>query len=120
MAAEHKALFQELVSESRQAAIRARTLLVRFLAFQIDKEQFLNQLHQIPVNDIYFRLWEEFGNVNSRAVTTCLEICQLINSLREEMDYQLQYYGLDSFRDDITQLDVSIRNLTRTKTTEED
>ncbi|MDA8211691.1 MAG: hypothetical protein M0021_07440 [Clostridia bacterium] len=101
----------ELVREGLEVAVKARELLWKFSTLQIDKETLLASLQSIPAKETIFNNWDIFSN--DEAIAPCLEIFQVIYSLGEDLDYQLSFYGLDSLREDIRQLDAAIKMLRR-------
>lgn len=103
------AAIDDLVREGLEVAVKARELLWKFSTLQIDQEQLLEGLYAIPAKETIFENWELFRE--NEAIAPCLDIFQVIYSLGEHLDYQLKFYGLDSFREDIKQLDAAIKML---------
>ncbi len=101
----------DLVKEGMEAAIQARELIWKFTTLQINQAEFVQELEDVHAKRIIFDNWDDFQH--NEAIYPCLEIFQVIYSIAEDVDYQIRYYGLDSLREDIKQLDMSIKILKR-------
>lgn len=111
MLTERSPVIDELVRDGMEAAVKARDLLWKYTTLQIEKEELLEELQSIRAKEILFSNWGDFQH--NEAISPCLEIFQVVYSISEDIDYQLQYYGLDSLREDIKQLDASMKILKR-------
>lgn len=109
-----------MVKDCLAAAVHARTQLAKFVKMQVSREQLLGQLEGINLQEIAANYWDSFQSNIDPICTTCLEVHQIINSLREELDYQLQFYGYDSLLEDVRQLDLYIGKLDRFQKKEPD
>ncbi|MHB9094025.1 MAG: hypothetical protein ACYC21_05090, partial [Eubacteriales bacterium] len=105
------ASIDDLVKEGLEAAVQARELIWKFTTLQITQEEFRQELEAIHAKQIVFDNWQDFQD--NEAIYPCLEIFQVIYSIAEDVDYQIRFYGLDSLREDIKQLDTSIKILKR-------
>lgn len=96
----------KLVRESLEAAKKAREWILKFTTFQIDQDEFIKGLGVIEARETITSNWDLF-KVN-KELYPCLEIYQIIDSLYEDMDHQLKFYGYDSLKEDVRQLDIAI------------
>lgn len=101
----------KLVSESMEAAVNAREWILKFTTFQIDQDEFIAGLGAIKAKEAIYSNWEVFKE--NEALCPCLEIYQIIDSLYDDLEHQLRFYGYDSLKEDVRQLDVSIDILKR-------
>lgn len=101
----------DLMRESLQAALQARQLIVKFASFHINEEDLSNGLSMIKAKEAIVSNWEIFKE--DQGLYPCQEIYQIIDSLCEELEYQLKVYGIDSLKDDQRQLELAMNTIKR-------
>lgn len=101
----------KLVTDSLAAAIKVREWIIKFTTFQIDQDEFVAGLGAINAKEEIYANWDLFRE--TKELYPCLEIYQVIASLHEDLDHQLRFYGYDSLKEDLKQIDISINILKR-------
>ena len=101
----------ELMRESLQAALKARQLIVKFASFHINEDDLSNGLSMMKAKEAIVSNWEIFKE--DKGLYPCLEIYQIIDSLCEDLSYQLRVYGIDSLKDDQRQLELAMDTIKR-------
>lgn len=100
-----------IAAQSLEAALKARELILKFTTFQVSQDEFVDGLACLGAGQAIRSNWELF--TGNEELYPCLEIYQIIDSLSTDLDYQLQFYGYDSLKQDTGQLDISINILKR-------
>jgi hypothetical protein len=100
---------REMISEITQMGMRAAILLKGVLIKKVDRgtlEWGLQEIHatallnkyadRITVNPDYVQLFN---------------LLALVSSLEDQLDYQIQEYGIDSLKDDLEEINTSLRSV---------
>jgi len=104
-------LKSKLFSESLAAGIKAREWILKFTTFQVDQDEFIEGLGAIKAKEKIYSNWDLFKE--NKEFYPCLEIYQVIASLHEDLDHQFKFYGYESLKEDLRQIDISIDILKR-------
>lgn len=99
------------MKEALQAASQARQLIVKFTNFHINENDLSNGLSGLKANEAIVANWEMFQE--DKTLYPCLEIYQIVDSLRQDLEYQLRVYGIGSLKDDQRQLEIAMNTLKR-------
>ena len=98
---------REMAEEIVRLGMRAAVLLRGVMLRKVDRETLawgLGELRASELLEKYFaRLVEQPENVH------LLNILHLVYSLEGQLDYQIQEYGLDSVKDDMQELNLSLQ-----------
>lgn len=101
----------EMIEDITRLGVRAAVLLRGVTIKKVDRETLewgLKELRSGELLQKYFpRLVEEPENAH------LLNILHLVFSLEGQLDFQIQEYGLDSVKDDLQELNVSLQQVTR-------
>lgn len=108
MEAEFRAKF---IRGSLDAALKAREYILKFTTFQIEQDEFVDGLSSLEAREAIYSNWELLQE--NQSLYPCLEIYQVIDSICEDLDAQLKFYGYASLKEDLKQIDFSIDILKR-------
>lgn len=101
----------EMIEDITRLGVRAAVLLRGVTIKQVDRETLewgLKELRPAELLEKYFpRLVEEPENAH------LLNILHIVYSLEGQLDFQIQEYGLDSVKDDLQELNVSLQQVTK-------
>jgi hypothetical protein len=102
---------REMIEEITSLGVRAAVLLRGVLVKKVDRETLewgLAELHPVGLLEKYFaRLVEEPEHAH------LLNILYLVYSLEGQLDFQIQEYGLDSVKDDLQEINVSLQQVAK-------
>lgn len=101
----------KLFSEALEAGIKARELILKFSTLLIEQDEFIAGLGAIKAQEKIFAGWDMFKE--NKDLYPCLEIYQIIASLHADLDQQFTFYGCESLREDVKQIDIAIDILKR-------
>jgi hypothetical protein len=91
---------------------RALSLLRRFTRDQISSPQLQEGLRDLEVAGIMARHWNTL--TRNPQTAPCFHVLQLLNSLDQELDSQLERYGESSLWDDLTELQTAVERVRAT------
>ncbi len=101
----------EMIEDITRLGVRAAVLLRGVTIKKVDEETLVWGLRELRAGEIlekYLpRLIEEPENAH------LLNILHLVYSLEGQLDFQIREYGLDSVKDDLQELNVSLQQVTR-------
>jgi hypothetical protein len=101
----------EMIEDITRLGVRAAVLLRGVTIKKVDQETLEWGLRELRAGELlaeYFpRLVEEPENVH------LLNILHIVYSLEGQLDFQIQEYGLDSVKDDLQELNVSLQQVTK-------
>ncbi len=101
----------EMIEDITRLGVRAAVLLRGVTIKQVDRETLewgLKELRPAELLEKYFpRLVEDPENAH------LLNILHIVYSLEGQLDFQIQEYGLDSVKDDLQELNVSLQQVTQ-------
>ena len=102
---------QEMIEDITRLGLRAAVLLRGVMVKKVDRDTLewgLGELNPSALLDKYFpRLIEKSEHVH------LLNILHLVYSLEGQLDYQIQEYGLDSVKDDLQEINLSLQQVTK-------
>ena len=102
---------QEMIEDITRLGLRADVLLRGVMVKKVDRDTLewgLGELNPSALLDKYFpRLIEKSEHVH------LLNILHLVYSLEGQLDYQIQEYGLDSVKDDLQEINLSLQQVTK-------
>ncbi len=100
-----------MIEDITRLGVRAAVLLRGVMSKKVDRETLewgLKELRPAELLEKYFpRLIEEPENAH------LLNILHIVYSLEGQLDFQIQEYGLDSVKDDLQELNVSLQQVTK-------
>jgi hypothetical protein len=100
---------REMIEDITRLGLRAVVLLRGVMVKKVDREILewgLKELHPSELLEKYFpRLVEKPEFVH------LLNILHLVYSLEGQLDFQIQEYGLDSVKDDLQEINVSLQQV---------
>jgi hypothetical protein len=101
----------EMIEDITRLGVRAAVLLRGVTIKKVDRETLewgLKELRPSELLEKYFpRLVEEPENAH------LLNILHIVYSLAGQLDFQIREYGLDSVKDDLQELNVSLQQVTQ-------
>ena len=100
---------QEMIDDVTRLGLRAAVLLRGVMLKKVDQDTLewgLRELNSSELLEKYFpRLVEKPEHVH------LLNILHLVYSLEGQLDFQVQEYGLDSVKDDLQEINVSLQQV---------
>ena len=102
---------QEMIDDVTRLGLRAAVLLRGVMLKKVDQDTLewgLRELNSSELLEKYFpRLVEKPEHVH------LLNILHLVYSLEGQLDFQVQEYGLDSVKDDLQEINLSLQQVTK-------
>ncbi len=102
---------QEMIDDITRLGLRAAVLLRGVMLKKVDQDTLewgLRELNPSELLEKYFpRLVEKPEHAH------LLNILHLVYSLEGQLDFQVQEYGLDSVKDDLQEINLSLQQVTK-------
>lgn len=100
---------RDMIVEITQMGMRAAILLKGVLIKKIDRGTLEWGLQEINASSILNK-YADRVTANSEYVQL-FNLLALVSSLEDQLDYQLQEYGIDSLKDDLEEINTSLRSV---------
>ncbi len=102
---------REMIEDVMRLGMRAAVLLRGVMIKKVDRETLewgLGELHASSLLEKYFpRL------IDRPEYAHLLNILHLVYSLEGQLDFQIQEYGLDSVKDDLQEINLSLQQMAK-------
>lgn len=98
---------REMVAEITQMGMRAAVLLKGVMIKKVNRETLEWGLGEINATSLLNK-YVETVRANPEYVQL-LNLLALVSSLQEQLDYQIREYGIDSLKDDLEEINASLR-----------
>ncbi len=100
---------RDMIVEITQMGMRAAILLKGVLIKKIDRGTLEWGLQEINASSILSK-YADRVTANSEYVQL-FNLLALVSSLEDQLDYQLEEYGIDSLKDDLEEINTSLRSV---------
>jgi hypothetical protein len=100
---------RDMIVEISQMGMRAAILLKGVLIKKIDQGTLEWGLQEINASSILSK-YADRVTANPEYVQL-FNLLALVSSLEDQLDYQLQEYGIDSLKDDLEEINTSLRSV---------
>ncbi len=97
----------EMVEDIVRLGMRAAVLLRGVMLKKVDRETLAWGLGELRAGELLEKYFERL--VESPENVHLLNILHLVYSLEGQLDFQIQEYGLDSVKDDMQELNLSLQ-----------
>lgn len=91
------------------AGERAQALIREFTAGRFPATQMQDRLREIEAALMISRYWDAL--TGDPANVACLDVLQMLASLAEEVEHQIEHYGENSLWDDLEELENALRRV---------
>ena len=98
---------REMIAEITQTGMRAAILLKGVLLKKVNRETLEWGLQEINAS-VTLEKYVETLRANTEYVQL-FNLLALISSLENQLDYQIREYGIDSIKDDLEEINASLR-----------
>jgi hypothetical protein len=100
---------RDMIVEITQMGMRAAILLKGVLIKKVDRGTLEWGLQEINASSILSK-YADRVTANPEYVQL-FNLLALVSSLEDQLDYQLQEYGIDSLKDDLEEINTSLRSV---------
>lgn len=100
---------REMIAEITQMGLRAAILLKGVIIKKVDRGTLEWGLQEINASSLMNKYVDRI-TVNPEYVQL-FNLLALISSLEDQLDYQIQEYGIDSLKDDLEEINTSLRSV---------
>jgi hypothetical protein len=100
---------REMISDITQMGMRAAILLKGVLIKKVDRGTLEWGLQEIHATELLNRYADRI-TANPDYVQL-FNLLALVSSLEDQLDYQIQEYGIDSLKDDLEEINTSLRSV---------
>ena len=98
---------REMIAEITQMGMRAAVLLKGVMIKKVNRETLEWGLGEINATSLLYKYVETL-RANPEYVQL-LNLLVLVSSLQEQLDFQIREYGIDSVKDDLEEINASLR-----------
>jgi len=100
---------RDMVAEITQMGIRAAILLKGVLIKKVDRGTLEWGLQEINASSLLNKYVDRISTNPEYA--QLMNLLALVSSLEGQLDYQIQEYGIDSLKDDLDEINTSLRSV---------
>ncbi len=100
---------QEMIEDITRLGVRAAVLLRGVMVKKVDLETLEWGLRELRASELLEKYFPRL--VESPEHVHLLNILHLVYSLEGQLDFQVQQYGLDSVKDDLHEINVSLQQV---------
>jgi hypothetical protein len=100
---------REMISEITQMGLRAAILLKGVMIKKVDRGTLEWGLEEINASSLMSKYAARISN--NPEYVQLFNLLALVSSLEDQLDYQIQEYGIDSLKDDLEEINTSLRSV---------
>ena len=100
---------REMIAEITQMGMRASILLKGVIIKKVDRDTLEWGLQEINASSLLNKYVDRI-TVNPE-YAQLMNLLALVSSLEGQLDYQIQEYGIDSLKDDLDEINTSLRSV---------
>ena len=100
---------QEMAEDITRLGVRAAVLLMGVMIKKVDRETLEWGLKELRPSELVEKY---FPRLVKPEHAHLFNILHLVNSLESQLDFQIQEYGLDSVKDDLQEINLSLQQVT--------
>jgi len=100
---------REMITEITRMGLRAAVLLKGVLIKKVDRGTLEWGLQEIKASSLMSRYAARISN--NPEYVQLFNLLALVSSLEDQLDYQIQEYGIDSLKDDLEEINTSLRSV---------
>jgi len=100
---------REMISEITQMGMRAAILLKGVMIKKVDRGTLEWGLQEINASSLMSKYSARI--TNNPDYVQLFNLLALVSSLEDQLDYQIQEYGIDSLKDDLEEINTSLRSV---------
>ena len=105
------AIDREMIEDVTCLGVRAVVLLRGVLVKKVDRETLEWGLRELRPSELMVKYFPRL--VEKAEFVHLLNILHLVYSLEGQLDFQIQEYGLDSVKDDLQEINLSLQQVTK-------
>lgn len=100
---------REMIAEITQMGMRAAILLKGVIIKKVDRDTLEWGLQEINASSLMNKYVDRI--TANPDYTQLFNLLALISSLEDQLDFQIQEYGIDSLKDDLEEINTSLRSV---------
>lgn len=100
---------REMISEITQMGLRAAILLKGVIIQKVDRGTLEWGLQEINASSLMNKYAARI--TNNPDYVQLFNLLALVSSLEDQLDYQIREYGIDSLKDDLEEINTSLRSV---------
>ena len=100
---------REMISEITQMGLRAAILLKGVIIQKVDRGTLEWGLQEINASSLMNKYAARISN--NPDYVQLFNLLALVSSLEDQLDYQIREYGIDSLKDDLEEINTSLRSV---------
>jgi hypothetical protein len=100
---------REMITEITQMGMRAAILLKGVMIKKVDRGTLEWGLEEINASSLMSKYSARI--TNNPEYVQLFNLLALVSSLEDQLDYQIQEYGIDSLKDDLEEINTSLRSV---------
>ena len=100
---------REMITEITQMGLRAAILLKGVMIKKVDRGTLEWGLEEINASSLMGKYAARLSN--NPEYVQLFNLVELVSSLEDQLDYQIQEYGIDPLKDDLEEINTSLRSV---------
>lgn len=100
---------REMISEISQMGMRAAILLKGVIIQKVDRGTLEWGLQEINASSLMNKYADRI--IANPEYVQLFNLLALVSSLEDQLDYQIREYGIDSLKDDLEEINTSLRSV---------
>lgn len=100
---------REMISEISQMGMRAAVLLKGVIIQKVDRATLEWGLQEINASSLMNKYADRI--IANPDYVQLFNLLALVSSLEDQLDYQIREYGIDSLKDDLEEINTSLRSV---------